>query len=52
MSDRNVLLVAHTGREDAIAACLDTIDQLLAASLVPVMTPIQLVEVEEFLSNN
>ena len=52
MSDRNVLLVAHTGREDAIAACLDTISQLLAASLVPVMTSVQRDEVEKFLSKN
>jgi NAD+ kinase len=50
--NRNVLLVAHTGRQDAVAACVEVIEQLLAAGLSPVMTPEQLVELEEFLSES
>ena len=49
MSERNILVVAHTGREDAVRACLECIAQLQASALVPVMTRDQLVEVEEFL---
>ncbi|NBW73474.1 MAG: NAD kinase [Microbacteriaceae bacterium] len=49
---RNILLVAHTGREDAVNACVDVISQLLAAELSPVMTPDQLVEMEEFLHSD
>ncbi len=48
--NRNVLLVAHTGRQDAVDACVEVIEQLLAAQLVPVMNPEQLVEMEEFLT--
>lgn len=48
--NRNVLLVAHTGRQDAVDACVEVIEQLLAAQLVPVMKPEQLVEMEEFLT--
>lgn len=48
--NRNVLLVAHTGRQDAVDACVEVIEQLLAAKLVPVMKPEQLVEMEEFLT--
>ncbi|NDD26293.1 MAG: NAD kinase [Actinobacteria bacterium] len=50
--NRNVLLVAHTGRADAVAACTQVIQQLVAAGLVPVMTPEQLVEIDEFLTAN
>ncbi len=46
---RNILVVAHTRREDAVNACLETVEQLLAAGLTPVMTPEQLVELDEFL---
>jgi len=49
---RNILLVAHTGREDAVNACVEVISQLLAAELSPVMTPDQLVEMEEFLHSD
>ncbi len=48
--NRNVLLVAHTGRQDAVDACVEVIEQLIAAQLVPVMKPEQLVEMEEFLT--
>lgn len=48
---RNVLLVAHTGRLDAINALIEVIEQLLPAGLVPVMSAQQIVESEEFLSN-
>ncbi|NDC48845.1 MAG: NAD kinase [Micrococcales bacterium] len=48
--NRNVLLVAHTGRQDAVDACVEVIEQLLAAKLVPAMKPEQLVEMEEFLT--
>jgi len=46
---RNILVVAHTRREDAVNACLETVEQLLAAGLTPVMSPEQLVELHEFL---
>jgi len=46
MTDRNVLLVAHTGREQAVLACLETLEQLLAAGLLPVMTAEQLQELK------
>jgi NAD+ kinase len=46
MADRNVLLVAHTGREQAVLACLETLEQLLAAGLLPVMTAEQLQELK------
>lgn len=50
--DRNVLLVAHTGRQEAVTACTEVIEQLLAASLVPVMSAEQLVEMDEFLTGS
>jgi len=49
MADRNVLLVAHTGREQAVLACLETLEQLLAAGLLPVMTAEQLQELKTIL---
>lgn len=52
MADRNVLLVAHTGRDQAIAACLETLEQLVSAGLVPVMTTEQLGELNDNLSSN
>jgi NAD+ kinase len=52
MSERNVLVVAHTGRADAVHACLECIAQLQTAGLIPVMTKEQLVEVEEFFGAN
>jgi NAD+ kinase len=46
---RNILVVAHTRRDDAVRACLETVEQLLVAGLTPVMTSEQLVELDEFL---
>ncbi|NBR54366.1 MAG: NAD kinase [Micrococcales bacterium] len=51
MADRNVLLVAHTGRNQAIAACLETLEQLVSAGLVPVMTAEQIGELTSNLSS-
>jgi NAD+ kinase len=48
---RNILVVAHTRRDDAVKACLETVEQLLVAGLTPVMTPEQLVELNEFLGS-
>lgn len=48
---RNILLVAHTKREDAVNACVEVIQQLIEADLTPVMTHEQLVELEEFLAS-
>ena len=41
---RNVLLVPHTGRDEAISAALEAIESLLAASVTPVMDGKQLAE--------
>lgn len=49
--NRNVLVVAHTGREDAITACLECLEQLISAGLSPIMTSEQITEVEEFLGD-
>jgi len=46
---RYVLLVAHTGRLEAVNAAVEAVEQLVAAGLVPVMSSEQLVEVQEFL---
>ena len=46
---RYVLLVAHTGRLEAVTAAVEAVDQLVAAGLVPVMNSEQLVEIREFL---
>ena len=46
---RYVLLVAHTGRLEAVTAAVEAVEQLVAAGLVPVMNPEQLVEMKEFL---
>jgi len=46
---RYVLLVAHTGRLEAVTAAVEAVEQLVAAGLVPVMNPEQLVEMQEFL---
>ena len=41
---RHILVVAHTGRQDAVAAALETCEQLLAFDIVPVMTADELVD--------
>jgi NAD+ kinase len=45
---RYILLVAHTGRLEAVNAANEAIEQLVAAKLIPVMTSEQIVEVQEF----
>jgi len=53
MSERRyVLLVAHTGRLEAVQSTMEAVQQLVAANLVPVMTPAQITELEEFLTAN
>jgi NAD+ kinase len=47
---RYVLLVTHTGRLEAVESTIEAVEQLVAASLIPVMTEAQIVEIEEFLS--
>lgn len=46
---RYVLLVAHTGRLEAVSATVEAVEQLVAAGLIPVMNSEQLVEIQEFL---
>ena len=48
---RYILLVAHTGRLEAINATQEAIEQLVAAELTPVMTSEQIVEIKEFQAN-
>ena len=48
---RYILLVAHTGRLEAVNATQEAIEQLVAADLIPVMTSEQIVEIKEFQSN-
>jgi NAD+ kinase len=45
---RFILLVAHTGRLEAVNAANEAIDLLVAANLIPVMTSEQIVEIQEF----
>jgi len=52
VESRNVLVVAHTGREDAVNACVEVISKLREAGINPVMTPAQLVETQEFLQGS
>lgn len=47
---RYVLLVTHTGRLEAVESTIEAVEQLVAAELVPVMTPTQIIEIEEFLA--
>ena len=47
---RYVLLVTHTGRLEAVESTIEAVEQLVAAKLIPVMTPAQGVEIEEFLA--
>ena len=47
---RYVLLVTHTGRLEAVESTIEAVEQLVAAKLIPVMTPTQIVEIEEFLA--
>jgi NAD+ kinase len=44
-------LVAHTGRLEAVNAAQEAIEQLVAAKLTPVMTPEQVIEIQEFQAN-
>lgn len=46
---RYVLLVAHTGRLEAVNAAVEAVEQLVAAGLAPVMSSEQIVEIQEFL---
>ena len=48
---RYILLVAHTGRLEAINATQEAIEQLVSAELIPVMTSEQIVEIKEFQAN-
>jgi len=48
---RYILLVAHTGRLEAVNAAQEAIEQLVAAKLTPVMTPEQIIEIQEFQAN-
>ncbi len=48
---RYILLVAHTGRLEAVNAAQEAIEQLVAAKLTPVMTPEQVIEIQEFQAN-
>ena len=48
---RNILLVAHTGRLEAVNATKEAVEQLLAAKLSPVMSSEQIVEIQEFQAN-
>ncbi|MEI8231577.1 MAG: NAD kinase [Actinomycetes bacterium] len=47
---RFVLLVTHTGRPEAVESTIEATQQLLAANLIPVMTPVQSSEIEEYLN--
>lgn len=49
---RYVLLVAHTGRLEAVQSTVEAVQQLVEANLVPVMTPAQITELDEFLAAN
>lgn len=49
---RFVLVVAHTGREDALLASQEVCAQLLAAGITPVMTPDGLADTKEFSKNH
>jgi NAD+ kinase len=48
---RHILLVAHTGRLEAVNASIEAVEQLVAAKLSPVMTSEQIVETQEFQAN-
>jgi NAD+ kinase len=48
---RYILLVAHTGRLEAVNATEEAIEQLVAAKLTPVMTGEQVIEIQEFQAN-
>jgi NAD+ kinase len=48
---RHILLVAHTGRLEAVNASIEAVEQLVAAKLSPVMTSEQIVEIQEFQAN-
>jgi NAD+ kinase len=50
-SPRYILLVAHTGRLEAINATQEAIEQLVVAELSPVMTSEQIEEIKEFQAN-
>jgi NAD+ kinase len=50
-ASRYILLVAHTGRLEAIIATQEAIEQLVSAKLIPVMSSEQITEIQEFQSN-
>ena len=49
---RYVLLVAHTGRLEAVNAAVEAVEQLVTAGLAPVMSSEQIVEIQEFLQGD
>ncbi len=48
---RHILLVAHTGRLEAVTATKEAVEQLVSAKLSPVMTSEQITEIQEFQTN-
>ena len=48
---RHILLVAHTGRLEAVTATQEAVEQLVSAKLTPVMTSEQITEIQEFQAN-
>ena len=50
--NRNVLLVTHTGRDEALAATLEAIEALVASGINPVMTETELLEAKAALGAN
>ncbi|MGV8884989.1 MAG: NAD kinase [Microbacteriaceae bacterium] len=47
-SDRHILVVAHTGRQDSLVAAAQVCRQLIAAGIVPVLTHLEHAEVSAF----
>ena len=43
---RYILLVAHTGRLEAVTATQEAVEQLVSAKLSPVMTSEQITEIQ------
>jgi NAD+ kinase len=47
-TDRHILVVAHTGRQDSLKAAVEVCRQLAAAGLVPVVSPDEVAEFTAF----
>lgn len=47
---RHILVVAHTGRQEAVSAAIETCEQLISFGIVPVMTGEELADVKTKLS--